>query len=267
MTSLTGFSTPLTLIGCGNMAGAMLARWLDLGLAPALVTVVRPSGKPVADGVGVVRDLAEVGASDGIVMLGFKPQQLGALADEVATSLGPDTTVVSILAGVTVADLRERFADRALVRAMPNMPVREGQGVVILAGDRAEAVDALMYGLGHCQWLADESAFDLYTALAGSGPAFVYRFIEAMAAAGMRLGLPEAESQAITRAMVTGAAASAARSPLCPGELVTQVTSKGGMTQAGLDVLDEDGKLVALLTQMLRAARDRGKELAEIARG
>lgn len=264
--SLADFSNSLTLIGAGNMAGAMLARWLDEGLNPALVTVVRPSGAPVAEGVRVVTDLADAGISSGIVMLGFKPQQLPQLSADIAAVLPGGVTLVSILAGVSSLDLNERFSGHDAVRAMPNMPVRDGLGVVLLAGKRNPAVAALMDSLGHAQWLEDEASFDLYTAVAGCGPAYVYRFVEALAAAGTRLGLPADEANAITRAMVTGAAMTVERSPFTPGELVTQVASKGGMTQAGLDVLDEDGRLVALLTDMLRAARDRGKELADMAR-
>ena len=263
---LAHFSTPLTLIGSGNMAGAMLLRWLDQGLRPDLVTVVRPSGAPVAEGVRVVTSLAEANVASGIVMLGFKPQQMAELSGDIAAALPEAMTVVSILAGVTVQDLTGRFAGQSVVRAMPNMPVRDGVGVVLLAGQKTPEVAALMDSLGHAQWLADESAFDLYTAVAGCGPAYVYRFVEALAAAATRLGLPADEAGAITRAMVTGAVATIAKSELTPGELVTQVASKGGMTQAGLDVLDEDGRLVAMLTDMLRAARDRGKELAELAR-
>lgn len=263
---LNSVTSPLTLIGCGNMAGAMLERWLAAGLAPDQVKVVRPSGQAVADGVAVTTDLANIAPLDGIVMLGFKPQQLAEMAPAIAAALAPGATLVSILAGVTLADLRLLFPDRPLVRAMPNMPVRHGEGVVMLAGDQTGDVAKLMASLGHAQWLEEEANFDLYTALAGCGPAYVYRFIEAMAAAGTRLGLPAEEAMTITRAMMLGAAASAYRSPLSPGELVSEVASKGGMTQAGLDVLDDDGKLVALLTDTLRAARDRGKELAELAR-
>lgn len=265
--SLRDFAGSLTLVGCGNMAGAMLARWLDLGLDAERVTVVRPSGAAVAEGVRVVTDIAELGPVSGLVLLGFKPQQLADSGPAVARALAPDATVISILAGVALADLEAMFAGHQCIRAMPNMPVREGEGVVLLAGERDAAVDTLMAGLGYNQWLADEAAFDLYSALSGCGPAYLYRVIEAMTGAATRLGLPQDEALAITKAMVRGASGSALRSPLTPGELVAQVASKGGMTQAGLDVLDSDGQLAAIFTDTLRAARDRGKELADAARG
>ncbi len=265
--SLRDFAGSLTLVGCGNMAGAMLARWLDLGLDPQRVTVVRPSGAAVAEGVRVVTDIAELAPVSGLVLLGFKPQQLAESGPAVARALAPDATVISILAGVALADLESMFAGHHCIRAMPNMPVREGEGVVLLAGERDAEVDTLMAGLGYNQWLADEAAFDLYSALSGCGPAYLYRVIEAMTGAATRLGLPQDEALAITKAMVRGASGSALRSPLTPGELVAQVASKGGMTQAGLDVLDSDGQLAAIFTDTLRAARDRGKELADAARG
>ena len=269
--SLRDFAGSLTLVGCGNMAGAMLARWLDLGLDPERVTVVRPSGAAVAEGVRVVTDIAELAPVSGLVLLGFKPQQLADSGPAVARALAPDAAVISILAGVALADLEAMFAGHHCIRAMPNMPVREGEGVVLLAGERPAAadmaVDKLMAGLGYNQWLADEAAFDLYSALSGCGPAYLYRVIEAMTGAATRLGLPQDEALAITKAMVRGASGSALRSPLTPGELVAQVASKGGMTQAGLDVLDSDGQLAAIFTDTLRAARDRGKELADAARG
>ena len=246
--SLRDFAGSLTLVGCGNMAGAMLARWLDLGLDPERVTVVRPSGAAVAEGVRVVTDIAELAPVSGLVLLGFKPQQLADSGPAVAGALAPDATVISILAGVALADLEAMFAGHHCIRAMPNMPVREGEGVVLLAGERDAAVDTLMAGLGYNQWLADEAAFDLYSALSGCGPAYLYRVIEAMTGAATRLGLPQDEALAITKAMVRGASGSALRSPLTPGELVAQVASKGGMTQAGLDVLDSDGQLAAIFT-------------------
>ena len=111
-----------------------------------------------------------------------------------------------------------------------------------------------------------EASFDLVTALAGSGPGFVYRFIDALAAAAADLGLPREQADRLALATVEGAAALAAASPHSPGELARRVASPGGMTQEGLEVLDRDGALVRLLGETLRAARDRGAQLAEQAR-
>jgi pyrroline-5-carboxylate reductase len=128
------------------------------------------------------------------------------------------------------------------------------------------ATFALLAPLGTPEWIGEDE-FDLVTALAGSGPAFVYRFIDALAAAAADLGLPPDKAQRLALAMVEGAAALAARSKHDPGELARCVASPGGVTQAGLDALDEGEALRALVTKTLRAARDRSAEMAAEARG
>lgn len=270
--SLSRFGQRIVLFGCGNMAGAMLGRWTEAGLDPALVTAIRPSGVAVGKGVRVVTTPAGTQANPDILMIGVKPQMLGELADDIAALVGPDTTVLSILAGVTTEDLRARFPQAtARMRVMPNMPVRTGKGVVGLAG--AEGKDAprdtitrLMTPLGHVEWIEDEAQFDALTALTGSGPAFIYRFVDAMRAGGERLGFDTDTALRLARATLAGAAAQLADSDLSPTELAAQVASRGGMTQAGLDVLDEDARLASLMTETLRAARARGRELAVLAR-
>ena len=119
--------------------------------------------------------------------------------------------------------------------------------------------------LGRPEWIA-EDRFDLVTALVGSGPAFVYRFIDALSMASARLGLPEREAQDLAIAMVQGAAALAAQSEHSPGQLANMVASKGGVTREGLDVLDQDEAMLRLVTQTLRSARDRSMEMAREAR-
>lgn len=271
--SLSRFGQRIVLFGCGNMASAMLGRWLEAGLDPAQVTAVRPSGTAVGEGVKVVTTHADVPTNPDILMIGVKPQMLGDLADDIASLVGPDTIVLSILAGVTIEDLRARFAGGAArMRVMPNMPVRTGQGVVGLAGadgkDSArDTITRLMTPLGHVEWIEEEAQFDALTALTGSGPAFVYRFVDAMRAGGERLGFDTDTALRLARATLAGAAAQLAQTDLTPTELAAQVASRGGMTQAGLDVLDEDARLASLMTDTLRAARARGRELAALARG
>jgi pyrroline-5-carboxylate reductase len=178
---------------------------------------------------------------------------------------------LSLLAGVELATLAGRFPDAAAhVRVMPNLAVAIGKAPIALAQrglDEAgqAAVLAVMQPLGTPEWVG-EAEFDLVTALAGSGPAFVYRFIDALAAASADLGLPREQADRLALAMVEGAAALAAASPGSPGVLADRVASKGGMTREGLDVLDADGALLKLITETLRAARDRGAELAAEAR-
>ena len=274
MTTIVGtFAGRLLLVGCGNMAGAMLDRWLGAGLDPARVAIVDPAASP-RTGVAQYASLAEwraaAGAADWI-MLGMKPQQLGEVAEELAPVVTGNTTLLSILAGVSLADLAARFPDaRAQVRILPNLAARIGAGVSAVASlgepDRA-MVAALLDALGETVALADDSTMDLVTAFTGSGPAFVFRLIESYAAAGERLGLSPEEALKLANATFGGATALLTESGEKPGTLIAQVASKGGTTQAGLDVLDADGQLVALMTNVLRAARDRGRELADLARG
>jgi pyrroline-5-carboxylate reductase len=262
---------PLLLIGCGNMAGAMLGRWVECGLDPRQVTVVRPSGRAVAEGVRVVTAVPE-GEQPGLVLLGVKPQKLDEVAPALAAVLRPETVLVSILAGVELATLRTRFpVSRAIVRAMPNTPVRLGKGVVDLYADRVdepvrEAVTALMAPLGHAEWFDSEAAFALAGHLTGAGPAFLFRFIDALAAAGRELGLRPEQAARLAGAMVEGAGALAAVSEDSPAELARRVASPGGTTEAGLKVLDESGALADLVLRTLDASRRRGRELAEAAR-
>ena len=264
---LAGFAGRLTIFGCGTMAGAMLGRWLDQGLPAAQVTAVRQSGVAAAPGVATVRDAESLDVPD-ILLIGIKPQQLATLEPVIAPLAGPDTLLLSILAGVPRGRLESAFPSAgAIVRLMPNMPVEHGRGIVARlgsAGGHAAALDALLATLGHVQPVADEKAFDLVTALAGCGPAFTYRFTAALAAAGERLGLSQADAITLARLTVTGAAGTIGASDTSLAGLADAVASPGGMTQAGLDVLDADGALVQLLTDTLRAARDRGAELAAL---
>ncbi len=260
----------ILLVGCGNMTGAMLDGWLAAGLDPARFTVVEPSDKALPAGVERHRRLPQSGHFDAI-LLGVKPQMLGEVAPGAARLAGGDTAVLSLLAGVELATLAERFpAAAAHVRVMPNLAVALGKAPIALAElglDEAgrTTLVALLEPLGSPEWVG-EAEFDLVTALAGSGPAFVYRFIDALAEAAATLGLPREQAGRMALAMVEGAAALAAAGPHDPAELARRVASPGGTTQKGLDVLDADGALVRLLTATLRAARDRGAELAAEAR-
>jgi pyrroline-5-carboxylate reductase len=261
--------TPIWLLGCGNMAGAMLVRWLATGLDPASVTVIRPSGRAVAPGVRVVDRLPTDEAPPAMLMLGVKPQRLDDVMADVNAAIGGRTLLLSILAGVTTETLVRRFPGAGgIVRAMPNTPVAIGKGVVGLiaasgtsAQDRADAV-ALMAPLGLCEWIGEEAAFDLVTALSGSGPAFLFRFIDALGAAAADLGLPADQAARFALATVEGAAALAASADEPPAALADRVASPGGSTREGLDVLDRDAALLTLLRRTLDAATRRNAEMA-----
>lgn len=252
------------------MAGAMLEGWLAGGIPASRFTIVDPARESAPGDVTILRELPSEGTFDAI-MLGVKPQMLGDIAPVVAPLAGPNTTILSLLAGVQLDSLAKNFPQSgAQVRVMPNLAVALGKAPVALAQSGLDdaAQDALiefMRPLGQPEWVA-EDRFDLVTALAGSGPAFVYRFIDALSVASVRLGLPEREANDLAIAMVEGAAALASQSEHSPGKLADMVASKGGVTREGLDVLDADEALVKLMTQTLRAGRDRSAEMAREAR-
>ena len=272
MTDTPLLTGPLWLIGCGNMAGAMLEGWLRAGADPRMITVVRPSGKPVAEGVRVLTALPE-GAAPAIVQLGVKPQKLEEEAPGLAPVLRRETILVSILAGVELAALRARFpAPETVVKAMPNLPVALGKGVVELHSDSTDnaaraRIERLMGALGRTDWFDDEALFNVASALTGAAPAFLFRFLDALAEAGAGLGLPPEQAARLAAAMAEGAAALAAQSDASPRELARRVASPGGTTEAGLEVLDGEAGLKPLILRTLEASRRRGQEMAEAARG
>ncbi len=262
----------ILLVGCGNMGGAMLTGWLAGGIAPTRFTVVDPVLAEAPEGVTLLRELPK-GARFDAILLGIKPQMLAEVAPTIAPLTGPGSVVLSILAGVELATLAMRFPDASgWVRIMPNLSAAIGKSPIALAAqglddaDKA-AITALMQPLGTPEWLAEESLFDLVTALAGSGPAFVYRFIDALASGAAALGLDPAQAQRLALATVEGASLLAAASPHSPGELARRVASPGGTTQAGLDVMDQGGAMAQLAQATLKAAADRSAEMARAARG
>ena len=260
------------LVGCGNMAGAMLARWIATGLDPRRVTVVRPSGAAVADGVRVLTT-PPAGPPPELLLLGVKPQKLDEAAAAFRGVVGPGTTILSILTGVERAAIARRLPGAgAVVRVLPNTPVAIGRGVVLVDHDPASdataraRMAALLAPLGLVQPVADVGAFDAYSALAGCGTAYLYRFVDALAAAGATVGVAPGDAARLALAVVEGAAALAAGSDEAPAALARRVASPGGSTQAGFDVLDRDGALVHLMTDTLNAARARNAELGAAAR-
>ena len=247
------------------MAGAMLSRWLATGVDAASVTVIDPGTPNVGAGVRVLATLPDE-APPAMLMLGVKPQMLGDVAPVVAKAIGAQTTLLSILAGTRHATLVETFPQAGqVVRVMPNLPVAIGEGAVALHAPGADrtALTALMAPLGLVEWIDDEELFDAVTALSGSGPAFLYRFAQALAEGGAALGLSPDVADRLARATVAGAASLAKRSPEPLLALADRVASKGGSTRVGLDALDERDALAKLVADALRAAENRNRELAK----
>jgi pyrroline-5-carboxylate reductase len=258
-------------VGCGNMAGAMVEGWRIAGVDLSEAVAIRPSGTPV-EGVRTVASLGEAGGAPKLVVLGFKPQQLDQIAIELAPLLTNETVIVSILAGVEIDSLWLRFANvRAIVRALPNLPVAIRRGVVALhtddIDDELRQQLANLFGiLGHAPWMNDEAGLAAVGSVAGAGPAYVARFVDALAKAGVKRGLSEPMAANVALETVLGTAWMAATSGETMDALARRVASPNGTTEAGLAMLDKDNVLDQLVGVTIEAAARRGAELAAAAR-
>jgi pyrroline-5-carboxylate reductase len=263
--------SPTWFVGCGNMGGAILDGWRSGGLDLNPVTVIRPSGKAV-DGARTVRSFADAGPPPRLALLAFKPQKLDEIAPDLRRSLSAGTIVVSLLAGVEVASLRQRFPGAAaIVRAMPNLAVAVRRGVTGLyspdADQQAEVqLNDLFSSLGFAMWMSDEGKLAALGSVAGAGPAYVARFIDALAKAGEKRGLSQEIAATIARETVLGTAWMAATTGEDMSSIARRVASPNGTTEAGLAVLDHDQVLERLISATIDAAARRGAELAEEAR-
>ena len=265
-----GFPEPTWLVGCGNMAGAMVEGWRSGGVDLSGVIAIRPSGTPV-EGVRTVTALP-ADERPKFVLLGFKPQKLEEVVPGLAPHVGDDTILVSMLAGVTGAALRERFPGaRAIVRIMPNLAVAQIQGVTALYAESGnesdrEFVGRAMSWLGMIRWCDDESTFAAIGAVAGSGPAYIARFVDALAKGGEQLGLSPRLAASIALQTLVGTGAMTAATSESMDKLARRVASPKGTTEQGLAVLDGPDGLQPLIDRMLAAAIRRGQELAAAAR-
>jgi pyrroline-5-carboxylate reductase len=267
----TMLPSSLTLVGAGKMGGAMLSGWLRAGLDPAGTTVIDPSPSPETKAVcaqhGVALNPPNLEPAD-VLVLAVKPQGLADAAPALAPVVGPGTLVISILAGKTIADIAARLPTAAVVRAMPNLPASIGRGVtgaVASAGvsprQRAQA-DALLACVGLVEWLDQEVLIDALTAVSGSGPAYVFHLVEALAEAGCAAGLPRDMADRLARATVTGAGALLDGDPREAARLRQDVTSPGGTTAEALAVLMREDGLAKLMREAVAAAARRAGELS-----
>ncbi len=260
----------LGILGCGKMASAMLARWLETAaLLPGEVvacTGTESSAAHVARTFGIAcgTDAQAVIDDADIVLLAVKPQmRVGVLAQ---LHPHPDQCWLSVLAGVPTQALEAMLPGAHVLRLMPNTPVRLGRGLVALTpGESATpadmaAVRTLLAPLGTVVDIA-ESQVDAFTAVAGSGPAYVFLFIEALTHAGMAAGLDPPTAALLAQETLLGSAFLAQQSGRPPSELRAEVTSKGGMTQAALTVFAERA-WAETVTDAVQAAVARAAELA-----
>jgi len=262
---------PVMLVGAGKMGIALATGWLEAGLPPAHLVLVDPDpgagARGPAEGFGLALHKQASGLMPNVLVLAVKPQIIGPVMEGLLPVVGPQTLVLSIAAGISIARLSQGLGTGRVVRTMPNTPAQIGKGITgAVAGPAAEPQDreaagALLAAAGQVAWFEAEGDLDIVTAVSGSGPAYVFNLVEALAAAGVAQGLPEPVAMQLARQTVIGAAALMEADPAPAGVLRQNVTSPNGTTAAALAVLMADDGLTPLMERAVAAARRRSEEL------
>ena len=263
----------ITFIGGGNMASALIGGLLQQGFKASelLVVEINAEARAALNHKFEVPTFAAICAEAlqvDLVLLAVKPQQLKALATDLRPFL-QQQLIVSIAAGARAQDLSSWLGGYArVVRAMPNTPALVRAGVTglyalpgVSAQERSQA-QLVLDAVGSCVWLTDEAQMDAVTAVSGSGPAYVFYFIEALEAAALELGLSAEQGRELALATFLGAAQLARTNPDDPATLRAKVTSKGGTTERAIQVL-EQADVNNLIRSAVRAAALRSKEMGE----
>ena len=262
---------PVMLVGAGKMGLALARGWMDAGLAPSNLILVDPSpnehATEFAEDFGVVLHGQASGLQPNVLVLAVKPQIIDTVMEGLQPVVGPQTVVLSIAAGIDMARLSRGLGTTRVVRTMPNTPAQIGKGITgavaggeVSAQDRA-AVDALLAAAGQVVWFDVEGDLDAVTALSGSGPAYVFNLVEALATAGEQQGLSAKVAMQLARQTVIGSAALMEADPQPTSVLRQNVTSPNGTTAAGLAVLMAEDGLGPLIGKTVAAARQRSEEL------
>ena len=266
-------SAPLLLIGAGHMGGALLRGWVAHKLTPIIVVEPEPSSElkhlALKNRVRLVRDVSGVRVTRiRACVVALKPQILRTEAARMRAISDAGAPMISIAAGTTIGALTNAWGRKArIIRAMPNVPGAIGHGITgLYAAKNATGADRklaqqLLSALGETVWLKHEALIDSVTAVSGSGPAYVFLMVEALAEAGAREGLPRADAKRLARATLAGAGALLDHDPREPEELRRSVTSPHGTTEAALNVLMAKNGLKPLIARAVSAARKRGREL------
>lgn len=260
------------LVGAGRMGAALAGGWLAAGLDPKNLAVVEPG--PGAEnlakkGATVVARAADLprGVQPDALVIAVKPQVVADILPAYR-HLAARAVTISIAAGTTVSFLETALGGGAVVRAMPNTPAAIGRGITaafattrVTPAQRVLA-DALLRAGGAVVWLEDETLLDAVTAVSGSGPAYVFHLVEALADAGAAAGLDPETASTLARATVTGAGALLDATGRDAGDLRRDVTSPGGTTEAALgELMDPERGLAPLLRRAVLAARARARAL------
>ena len=267
----------VVLVGCGNMGFAMLKGWLEAGiLKPGQVHVVDPTDflrdRAATLGVNAVAGAASLaaGLQPRVILVAVKPQVMGDVLPAYKR-FAEHATFVSVAAGITVNFFEKHLGDKtAIIRTIPNTPAAIGKGMIVtfrnphVGDDDAAFVDRLLKTSGAVASVDDESLIDAVTAVSGSGPAYVFHFIEGLTEAGVAAGLTREIAGLLAMQTVYGAGALAAASADTPTTLREQVTSPNGTTAAALKVLMGEDRLKNLLTEAVHAAHQRAIELGKV---
>ncbi|WP_210527019.1 pyrroline-5-carboxylate reductase [Rubellimicrobium arenae] len=255
----------LVLLGCGKMGSALLRGWLAGGLPPTAVHVIEPQPSDWLRSTGAALN-GPLPEAPAVALVAVKPQMMGAALPAMTALGGGRTLVVSIAAGTSLSAFEAAFGPGTpVVRAMPNTPAAIGRGISALIGNaqatpaHMDLAESLMAAVGEVVRLDSESQMDAVTGVSGSGPAYVFHLIEALAAAAEAEGLSPELSLRLARATVAGAGALAQETGTDPAQLRRDVTSPNGTTQAGLGVLMAE--LPDLVRRTVRAAAHRSEEL------
>lgn len=256
------------MLGCGKMGSAMLEGWLNRGLPPAAVHVIDPNPSDWLRATGVQIN-ADLPPDPAVLMVAVKPQMMGDALPRVTGFGGGGTLVLSVAAGTPIAAFEAAFgAGTRVIRTMPNTPAAIGKGITAIIGNRAatpadlDLAETLLSAIGQVVRLDQEDQIDAVTGVSGSGPAYVFHMIDALAAAGEAEGLPPDLAMQLAKATVAGAGALAETAPETPEQLRINVTSPNGTTQAGLGVLmDAQTGLMPLMRATVAAATRRSREL------
>jgi len=264
----------IALVGAGALGGALVRGWIGAvrkggGLT---LTVVEPNFDPdlaaELETVGAILNPPDPGPVDVLVMA-VKPQTFAQAAEAALGFVGPDTCVLSVMAGIPMEALSSALGAQRVVRSMPNTPARIGQGVTAYvasaacsAEDRA-LIEQLLAPLGTVEPIGAERLMDVVTAVSGSGPAYVFLLAEVLAAAAEQEGLDKDTAMRLASRTVAGAGALMLETGETPGALRKQVTSPGGTTEAALDILASADGLGPLLRRAVSAAAQRSRDLGK----
>lgn len=260
-------------IGGGNMATALVKGLIAAGHRPSTLVVAEPLARKRSSlkrrfAVKTTVSNLEAARVAGVIVLAVKPQVIGPVLDELREALTKNHLVVSIAAGVRIARMQAVLGPSVrIIRAMPNTPCLVARGATVLCGDgltRASDLSAareIFRSVGEVHVVGDEAWMDAVTALSGSGPAYVYRFAEALIAAGTKCGLSSSLASALTYQTIAGGAEMLLQTGDTPEALRAAVSSPGGTTLAGLSAMDEAGFFSAVGAGV-EAAMLRSRELA-----